>query len=116
MNPYAAFRFPEFRFLVSANFLLTMAGMIQEVAVGYEVYRMTHDPLALGMIGLVEAVPFMSLTLFGGHIADMYSKRKVLIWSVGGIAFSSIALQVVSGCSIFLACRRFLLRYMRHCS
>ena len=94
-DPYAAFRFPEFRFLVSANFLLTMAGMIQEVAVGYEVYRMTHDPLALGMIGLVEAVPFMSLTLFGGHIADMYSKRKVLIWSVGGIAFSSIALQVV---------------------
>jgi MFS family permease len=72
-----------------------MAGMIQEVAIGYEVYRMTHDPLALGMIGLVEAVPFMSLTLFGGHIADMYSKRKVLIWSVGGIAFSSIALQVV---------------------
>jgi len=94
-DPYAAFRFPEFRFLVSANFLLTMAGMIQEVAIGYEVYRMTHDPLALGMIGLVEAVPFMSLTLFGGHIADMYSKRKVLIWSVGGIAFSSIALQVV---------------------
>ncbi len=72
-----------------------MAGMIQEVAIGYEVYRMTHDPFALGMIGLVEAVPFMSFTLFGGHIADVHSKRSVLMWSVGGIALSSIGLQVV---------------------
>ena len=108
-DPYAALRFPEFRFLVSANFLLTMAGMIQEVAIGYEVYRMTRDPFALGMIGLVEAVPFMSFTLFGGHIADVHSKRKVLIWSVGGIALSSIALQVVMRMQYLLSMSSLLL-------
>jgi MFS family permease len=108
-DPYAAFRFPEFRYLVGANFLLTMAGMIQEVAIGYELYRMTHDAFALGMIGLVEAVPFMSFTLFGGHIADVHSKRKILIWSVGGIALSSMALQVVMRMQYLLSTTSLLL-------
>jgi len=93
IGPYASFRYPEFRYLVTASFLLTMALMIQEVAIGYELYRITRDPLALGLIGLAEAIPFISFTLFGGHIADRSSKRKVLMWSVGGITFSSVMLQ-----------------------
>ncbi|MGD0590435.1 MAG: MFS transporter [Bacteroidota bacterium] len=93
IDPYASFRYPEFRYLVTASFLLTMALMIQEVAIGYELYRITRDPLALGLIGLVEAIPFISFTLYGGHVADRSSKRKVLMWSVGGIALSSMMLQ-----------------------
>jgi MFS family permease len=93
IDPYASFRYPEFRYLIAASFLLTMALMIQEVAIGYELYRITHDPLALGLIGLVEAIPFISFTLYGGHVADRSSKRKVLMWSVGGIALSSVMLQ-----------------------
>jgi Bacterial protein of unknown function (DUF894). len=93
IDPYASFRYPEFRYLIAASFLLTMALMIQEVAIGYELYRITHDPLALGLIGLVEAIPFISFTLYGGHVADRKSKRKVLMWSVGGIALSSVMLQ-----------------------
>lgn len=93
IDPYASFRYPEFRYLIAASFLLTMAFMIQEVAIGYELYRITRDPLALGLIGLVEAIPFISFTLYGGHVADRSSKRKVLMWSVGGIALSSVMLQ-----------------------
>ena len=93
IDPYASFRYPEFHYLIAASFLLTMALMIQEVAIGYELYRITHDPLALGLIGLVEAIPFISFTLYGGHVADRSSKRKVLMWSVGGIALSSLMLQ-----------------------
>jgi MFS family permease len=93
IDPYASFRYPEFRYLIAASFLLTMALMIQEVAIGYELYRLTRDPMALGLIGLVEAIPFISFTLYGGHIADRSSKRKVLMWSVGGIALSSVMLQ-----------------------
>jgi MFS family permease len=70
--------------------------MIQEVAIGYELYRITHDPLSLGLIGLVEAVPFISFSLYGGHIADRYSKRKILLWSVGCIASCSTILQFFS--------------------
>jgi MFS family permease len=70
--------------------------MIQEVAIGYELYRITHDPLSLGLIGLVEAIPFISFSLFGGHIADRYSKRKILLWSVGCIALCSAVLVFFS--------------------
>ena len=81
-DPYIAFRYPEFRSLVLGSFLLTIALLAQEVAIGYELYRITRDPLALGLIGLVEAVPFISLSLVGGHIADRYSKRRILLLSV----------------------------------
>ncbi|MCX6122040.1 MAG: MFS transporter [Ignavibacteriales bacterium] len=94
-DPYAALRYPEFRNLVLGNFLLTLALLAQEIAIGYELYRVTRDPLSLGLIGLVEAVPFISFSLFGGHIADKYSKRKILLRSVGGVALSSIMLQIV---------------------
>jgi MFS family permease len=93
-DPYAALRYPEFRNLVLGSFLLTLALLAQEVAIGYELYRITRNPLSLGMIGLIEAIPFISFSLFGGHIADKFSKRKILLRSVGGIVASSIVLQL----------------------
>jgi MFS family permease len=95
-DSFAALRYPEFRNLVLGSFLFTLALLAQEVAIGYELYRVTRNPLSLGMIGLVEAVPFISFSLFGGHIADRYSKRKILLWSVGGVALSSIVLQMIA--------------------
>lgn len=95
-DPYAALRYPAFRSLIIGNFVITIAQMVQEVAIGYELYRITHDPFSLGMIGLVEAVPFISLTLFGGHTADRYSKRAIIIWSVGGVLMSSLILQIAA--------------------
>ena len=95
-DPYAALRYPEFRNLVLGSFLFTLALLAQEVAIGYELYRVTHNPLSLGLIGLVEAVPFISFSLFGGHIADKYSKRKILLWSVGGVTVSSMVLQLIA--------------------
>jgi len=82
---------------------------MQEVAIGYELYRVTHDPLALGLIGLVEAVPFISFSLFGGHIADRYSKRKILMRSVGCMAACSAVLQFISREQATLAPSLFLL-------
>ncbi len=94
-DPYASLRYPEFLHLVIGSFLLTVALLAQEIAIGYELYRITHNPLSLGLIGLVEAVPFISFSLFGGHIADKYSKRKILLRSVGGIIAASILLQMI---------------------
>jgi MFS family permease len=95
-DPYASLRYPEFRSLVVATFTLTVALLAQEIAIGYELYRITRDPFALGMIGLVEAIPFISFSLFGGHIADRAGKRKILLWSVGCIGAASAVLQIAS--------------------
>jgi len=108
LDPYASLRYPEFRNLVLATFLLTVALLAQEIAIGYELYRITRDPFALGLIGLVEAIPFISFSLYGGHIADRYSKRKILLWSSGGITLSSVVLQLTASQSQTLPQSAFL--------
>lgn len=91
-DPYAALRYPEFRNLITGTFCLTMAILIQEVVLGYEVYRITRDPLSLGLIGLAEAVPFISLALFGGHLADRYEKRRLMQLSLCAIVAGTAVL------------------------
>jgi MFS family permease len=88
----AALRFPEFRNLMAGTFLFTIALLIQEVVIGYELYRLTHDPLVLGLIGLAEAVPFISLALFGGHVADRRDKRKIMLLAITFIIAASAVL------------------------
>lgn len=66
--------------------------MIQEVVIGYELYKQTHDPLSLGFIGLAEALPYISVALFGGHYADRKDKRTIM----------QISQSVILGCSLGL--------------
>nr|WP_211235302.1 MFS transporter [Runella zeae] len=91
-DPYAALRYPEFVRLISANSFITAAIMIQEVVIGYELYKMTHDPLSLGFIGLAEALPYISIALFGGHYADRKDKRTIMQISQSVILCCSLAL------------------------
>ncbi len=95
-DPFLAVRYPEFRYYLISNFLLTLAQLIQEVLVGYELYRITGDPLAIGFIGLSEAVPFILLSLFGGHFADKFSKKKIMLWSLMFVFIASTSLYLLS--------------------
>lgn len=94
-DPYAALRYPEFRRLTAATFLITAAILVQEVVLGYEVYLLTRDPLALGLVGLAEALPFIALALFGGHLADRRERLTLMRWSLGAILAGSLMLAVV---------------------
>ena len=94
-DPYAALRYPEFRRLTFATFLITAAILVQEVVLGYEVYLMTRDPLALGLVGLAEAIPFIALALFGGHLADRRERLLLMRWSLGTIMLGSVGLAVL---------------------
>ena len=94
-DPYAALRYPEFRRLIATTFLITVAILIQEVLLGYEVDLMTRDPLALGFVGLAEAVPFIALALFGGHLADRRERLTLMRWSLGTIMSGSLGLAVL---------------------
>ena len=91
-DAFAALRYPEFRRLSFATFLITSAILIQEVALGYELYRITGDPLMLGLVGLAEALPFMALALFGGHLADRREKVRLMKLSLGVILLGSAVL------------------------
>lgn len=95
-DPYAALRYPEFRRLVAGSFLLTLALLAQEVALGYELYLLTRDPLTLGFLGLAEAIPFIALALVGGHLADRREKRNLILGALAVIFMASTWLLALS--------------------
>ncbi|MFT4031942.1 MAG: MFS transporter, partial [Siphonobacter sp.] len=92
-DPFAALRYREFTFFGIGSFFFTTAILIQEVVLGYEIYRVSHDPLALGLVGLAEAIPYISLALFGGHYADRYDKKKIILISLLVIITGSFILH-----------------------
>jgi MFS family permease len=95
-DPYVAMRFPEFRSYISMRFLFTFAYQIQAVVVGWHIYQLTKDPLSLGLIGLAEAIPSITVTLYGGYIADKSDKKKLLVWIIASMLFCSAILAIVT--------------------
>ncbi len=92
-DPFAALRYKEFTFYGLGSFFFTTAILIQEVVLGYQIYRITHDPLALGLVGLAEAIPYISLALLGGHLADKYDKKTIILLSLSVILAGSFILH-----------------------
>jgi MFS family permease len=74
----ALFHNRDFAFLLAARFLATLAVQMQTVAVGWQVYEVTRDPLDLGLIGLSQFLPFVLLILPAGHVADRHDRRRIL--------------------------------------
>src|SRR3954449_9964043 len=71
---------------------MTLGSQLQAVVVGWQIYSLTHDPLSLGLIGLAEALPFIGVALYAGHVADQLDRRRV----------SQAALIVLLGCAAAL--------------
>lgn len=93
-DPYAALRIADFRRLLISYATSTVAREAQIVVVGWQVYEQTKDPLALGMIGLAEALPFIAVALYAGHLADRASRRGIAAVATMGLLLSAIALFV----------------------
>jgi len=91
-GPYAALQHPNFRRYVVGLLAFTMAVQIQGTVVGWQIYELTHDKLALGLIGLAEALPFIAFALYAGHVADRHDRRRVAL----------IALSVLVVCAVLL--------------
>lgn len=85
-NPYAAIKIPDFRLLFAGKCFITLAVQIQAMAVGWQVYELTKNPLALGMIGLTEAIPSIGISLYAGHVADVTNRRLITRTSVFVVA------------------------------
>jgi MFS family permease len=91
-DPYAALRFPNFRRFIASVVTLTVATQIQAVVVGWQVYAVTKDPLSLGLVGLAEAVPFIAIALFAGHVADRTDRRRVVALATVAMLLCAAAL------------------------
>ncbi len=109
-SPFIALKYPEFRAYIFANALFTMALLIQEVLLGYQIYKFTHDPLSLGLVGLAEAVPFISIALFGGYLADKKDKKTIMIYGLITIILCSFVLiAIMSSQGVFSTTKLWLI-------
>ena len=79
----AVLRHPQFARFACCRLFATLTWQMLDVAVGWQVYALTHDALALGLAGLAEFVPFLCLVLPGGHVADRMDRRNLLIAAFG---------------------------------
>lgn len=79
LTGFSALRQRNFTFYLSARLLATVAVQMQNVAVGWQVYAMTGNPLDLGFIGLAQFAPFFFLVLVAGQAADHFNRRNILI-------------------------------------
>jgi len=95
-DPYAALRFRDFRLLIAGRFVAQVGEMMVSVGVGWELYERTHDAMALGLVGLVQVVPVILLSVPGGYIADRYNRKWLTLVSQVVLILCSLALTVVS--------------------
>ena len=77
-DAFAALRYRDFSIVTLNQFCLTLAILIQEIIVAYSLYKITKDPLTLGLIGLAEAIPYIALSLWGGYFADRFNKQTIM--------------------------------------
>jgi MFS family permease len=92
----AAFRYPNFRLFQAARFLMVAGLEMQSVAVGWQIYEITRRPLDLGLVGLAQFLPGLLLFLLGGHVADRFDRRLVLVGCYSSFALCSLALLAIS--------------------
>ncbi|MBC8089420.1 MAG: MFS transporter [Phycisphaerae bacterium] len=95
-DAYAALRVPVFRRYIVCLLALTLGIQIQGTVVGWQVYDLTHDPLALGFIGLAEALPAILTALYAGHVADTRDRRRIALAALVALVACSIALWFLS--------------------
>jgi MFS family permease len=95
-DPYAAFRARDFSLFMIGSLLQQVGAGAQGVAVGWEIYSRTDDAFALGMTGLVQALPMMLFTLPAGWLADAFNRRLLMAIATIGSAVTSAGLAWAS--------------------
>jgi MFS family permease len=93
-DPFAALRFREFRSYIGMRFFFTFAYQMQAVVIGFHIFKLTKDPLALAFIGLCEAIPAIGIALYGGYIADKSEKKGLLLKIFFGVLLASVVMLV----------------------
>jgi len=95
-DPFAAVRVPEFKNLLLGRFSFIMALRMLTTLVGWWVYELTKDPFAIGLVGLSEVVPALSLSLYSGHRIDRSEKKRLLLKCIFFYVCAAVALLIVS--------------------
>lgn len=95
-DPFGALKIKEFRNLMMGRFLFIMGLRMMGTLVGWWIYELTNEPFAIGLIGLSEVIPAVSLALYAGHVIDISEKRKLILRGVALYWLCALALLFLS--------------------
>src|SRR5436189_1488712 len=96
MSGRAAFGYANFRYYMTARIFVTIASEMQAVAVGWQIYSLTHRALDLGLVGLAQFLPGILLFLVSGQTADRYPRKRILQTCYLAFAATSAMLLTLS--------------------
>jgi MFS family permease len=96
LEPRVAFRYPNFRLYMTSRFLAVVSSEMISVAVGWQIYGLTHRPLDLGLVGLAQFAPGVLLFLIAGQTADRVARQAILKVCYSGFALCAVALLAFS--------------------
>lgn len=88
-DPFSSLRFKEYRYFIGARLTLTIGFQIQAIVINWMAYEHTRDPWTLGLMGLIEAIPIILVSLFGGHYADKLNRRNIILACIGALMAGS---------------------------
>ncbi len=115
-DPYAALRSGDFRLLLIGRFLTSFGSEMLSFAVGWELWLRTHSAFSLGLVGLVQVLPILLLSLPAGHVADHYNRRRIVMIArvfyalcalgLAWLSFSQGPLALIYGCLLGIGMAR----------
>lgn len=95
-DPFASVKVVEYRNLIIGRFGFIMGLRMMSTLIGWWIYLLTNDPFAIGLVGLSEVIPALSLALYAGHVIDQSEKRKLLLKGVTLYFLASLCLVFIS--------------------
>ncbi len=95
-DAYAALRYRDCRLLLGGSLLAAMGRNMLAVALGWELYERTHSAMALGWVGLIQALPVILLAMPAGHLADHCNRRRIVMVTQVALSLLSLGLAAVS--------------------
>ena len=96
VTPGAAFAHRDFRRYVVSSLALNLGAQMTTVAVGWQIYALTHRAISLGYVGLVQFAPVLALTLPGGNVADRFDRGRIVAICNVTLALCILALCVLA--------------------
>ena len=98
VTPGAAFAHRDFRRYVVSSLALNLGAQMTSVAVGWQIYALTHRAISLGYVGLAQFAPVLVLTLPGGNVADRFDRGRIV-----AICNVTLALCILALCGLAIA-------------
>ena len=95
-DPYAPLRSPMFQRFTAARFLASLGAQMMDVAVGWDLYERTGSALALGLIGLVQMLPILLLSMPAGQFIDRHDRRAIVVTAQSAYAIGALSLTLLT--------------------